>query len=99
MIWDNQAKHATKDREFRLALLASGKVTPEQAFPELFPDAESSEDDAEIETYEYVSPAENFEDIMAQLHAHRTITTREGSGTPEGVTEEISLGPDDAEWI
>ena len=100
MLWDNQAKQATEDRELRLALLASGKFTLQQAFPDLFPPEEDEEkDEFASKEYEYESPAGEFEKIMATLQANRRITTRDAPETSEGVTGTIPLGPDDAEWI
>jgi hypothetical protein len=105
--WDVQAKNLTEDRELRLALLASGRLTPAQAFPDRFEDAEKSETTLGDEDYDYSgvaweSPGEdgsNYDTVMAALNAHRTFTTREGSESTEEVTEAIPLGPDDTEWI
>lgn len=104
-IWDNQAKKKSDDREIRLALLASGTVTPAQAFPELFAaDGETAMDeDAPLEVTEYESPGAdgaNYDRVMAALAANRRITTREGSETSEEVTgtQTFPLEPEDPEW-
>lgn len=103
MIWDNQAKHEAEDRELRLALLASGQFSPEKLFPDQLGAPKTDdpqEGESEGEVYEYESPGEDFEKILAQMRAHRQVTTTEASQTTEGVTgDAIPLGPDDTEWI
>lgn len=93
-------------------MISSGRLTPREAFPDLFEAEEVTGADldgalADAETgidysgVKWESPGEaDYDKLMSAMRTHSTITTRDTSGPTEGVkTEEIPLEPDDTEWI
>lgn len=103
-MWDNQARVRKEERELKLALLASGKVAPSDVFPELFEseadDGAADYDYSEVQWEAPSSDGTNYDTVMAALEAHRRVTTRDGSGTSEGVKPPtFPLEPEDPEWI
>jgi hypothetical protein len=108
--FDHQAKQERETEErlerIKLALVSSGRLSPGEAFPDLFePDGPVSEDDVEYDYsgVQWQSPSDvgeaEVDRVMAALRDNATITTRDASGTTEGVKTELPVEPDDTEWI
>jgi hypothetical protein len=91
----------------KLALVSSGRMTPAEAFPDLFTEDTTPRDDSEVDFdysgVQWESPSDvgeaEYDKVMAALRDNATFTTRDASGTTEGVKTELPAEPDDTEWI
>jgi hypothetical protein len=98
---------ATSDRleRIKLAMVSSGRMTPSEAFPDLFAgDGDEAEVDFDYSGVQWESPEsvgeDEYDKVMAALRDNATFTTRDASGTTEGVNNQpIPLEPDDTEWV
>jgi hypothetical protein len=111
--WDNQEEQRKETERFKLALMTAGRLSPAEAFPELFPDehaeipgsgpVDDSEVDLDYSAVTWESPAEDggneYDRVMMTLDRFKTITTRDGDLNAEEVTTEFNAEPDDPEWI
>jgi hypothetical protein len=110
--WDTQAQDKSSGEQFRLALMAAGRLAPSEAFPEYFPEPEDevagmARDDSEIDfdysAVQWEAPSEDganeYERVMSALNQFKTITTRDPDANTEEVTAEFSAEPDDPEWF
>jgi hypothetical protein len=111
--WDGQKQQEEENQRFKLALVTAGRLSPAEAFPELFPDAQAaipgsgpmddSKVDLDYSAVTWESPTEDggneYDRVMATLDRFKTITTRDGDLSAEEVTTEFNAEPDDPEWI